>query len=116
MYDSSIYDPPIIKNGVKIYRLRYAYKKRNIITFVCVIIFSYLMILGMSLNAKSPADNIFAWVICGSLILYTLWIVYQSIVFRLELTEQGGILYGLGKTIGFEWQAVHKLDYIDWLD
>lgn len=111
-----MYDPPIVKNGVKIYRMHHAYRKRGIITFLCIIVACYLMILGMSLNAKSPTDNIFAWVLSGVLIIFVLWFVYRSFIFRLELTERGGTIHDIGTSIQFDWSDVKKLDYVDWVD
>jgi hypothetical protein len=111
-----MYDPPIIKNGVKTYRLNHLFRRRSIRVFFFSLVFGGISVYALSLNDQSALDNALFSLIFGIFSLYLLWIVYQSFIFRFELTETGGTLYGLGKTIRFNWQAVRKLDYENWLD
>jgi len=111
-----MYDPPIIKNGVKIYRMHSSFRRRNTVTLLVGVIISALMVFGVSLNAKSDRDTIFAYVIFAALILFCLWFTYRSFIFRLELTERGGTIHDIGTAIQFEWSDVKKLDYVDWVD
>ncbi|MBA3871905.1 MAG: hypothetical protein H0X30_22390 [Anaerolineae bacterium] len=111
-----MYDPPIIKNGIKIYRLSYIFRRRSIQVFVFAFIVGCVSVYALSLNDQSSLDNALFFAVFGVFVLYLLWIVYQSFIFRLELTERGGTIYGLGKTVQFDWPAVDKVDYVNWLD
>src|SRR4051812_18046241 len=106
-----MYDPPIIKNNVKIYPIHSSFKRRTIFILIFILIVSYFGIIGFGINAKSPAENILAYLLFGSLTIICLWIAVQSFVFSLKLTAKGGTLYLLGKTIEFDWQDAMTLEY-----
>lgn len=71
------------------------------------------MFIGLSLNNSSVAEIMTIMGLFGALTAYMAWTVYQSFRFRLELNEIGGVFYGVGKTIQFEWSAFTNLEYDD---
>lgn len=109
-----MYNPPIVKNGVKVYRINSSLRQRSGFILIFTIIVTYFGIIGMNLNAKSPFESMLGYILFGSLTIIVLFYTIQSMIFRLQLNEDGGTVYLLGKSLDFVWKDAVTLQYIYW--
>lgn len=106
-----MYNPPILKDGTKIYKIRSAYKRRIVAISLIMTIGVDLPIVGISIIDKSPVDNMYVWFLAIFVTVFSSWVVYQAFLFRLVLTNRGGTLYGLNKVVEFDWQDAAAIGY-----
>lgn len=107
-----MYASPIIKDGTKIYKLPIFFKRRIVIILCLAVVFSYFLIIGIGINAKSSSEIMLACAVSIMFTVFCLEFVYLAFSFQFKLTREGGTLMGLGKIVGFEWKDADTLMYV----
>jgi len=106
-----MYSQPRINNINQIYKLNKTFRRNLAILYVIFLFLTPFAVYGFMINEPNSHLLVILFVILF-IVLYT-WVSFHMLfVYRLELDQQGGSLYLLGKTISFTWDQADQLAYV----